>query len=411
MTTAVRTKVPRGEAPFLVWPVARREFYASICVALIAPLGWGMLVFGWRVLVTTVAALAAAFIVHTLLRRFTERGKVLVASHTLLLTMLLVTLSHPQWPAWVVAAAAAVSPAISWALGGPGRERIHPTLAVAILMCFVVTPAPEHARPGATGPSVVADAIVARNRLFMGDIRNHREATLYRWPRSRDLEGDDAVVMPRPDETVRDVLNRVSDELRTANLTAEGGVAPGFTTMGRIHKTIEDALVMRLSSMEQLLAGGFPGQVGTVCFIGCLVGGLYLAYRNILRFRSAAVFIAMYMLVHLAVLLNWDAVSHLGFWGLWHVGREFAGEFVTLWSYSVVSGDVFFAAVFVLALPGTEPLSRPGRRMFLMVAATTAAWLHRQGLPAPAATTTLTLMMPFRGLFDMMFHRRSWLDH
>ena len=47
-------------APFLVWPVSRREFYRTICVALLPALVWGVILFGGRVLAMGALAVAAS---------------------------------------------------------------------------------------------------------------------------------------------------------------------------------------------------------------------------------------------------------------------------------------------------------------------------------------------------------------
>lgn len=406
---------PPAQAPFLVWPVAQREFYASICLALLAPLAWGMVIFGWRILLMTTTALLGASLVHLILCRFTRRGRCLLYAHSVMLTLLLVVLSHPQWPAWIVATGAVLLPLVSWVLGGPGRERMHPSLGLALLITVALVPMLPGPRAPRAGniegdPWSLPDAILARNRLFMGDIRNFRPAPLFRWPRAVDLNGDDALAMPRPDRAARRALDAISRQLSTAELSGEGGAAPSAKAVKEVRQTLDEALITRLPSMDQVLIGAIPGQVGTVCAIGTILGGLYLAYRNILRFRSAALFIAVFLAVQLATLLSPDAIAHLGILGLFHILREFAAELLALWGYCALSGDLLFAAVFVLALPGTEPLTAPGRRMFLIVAALAAALLHRTGLPVPAATTTLTLMMPLHGLFDRLFRRRPWLD-
>jgi Na+-translocating ferredoxin:NAD+ oxidoreductase RnfD subunit len=408
------------EAPFLVWPVAQREFYASICLALFAPLAWGMVIFGWRILLMTITSILGASLVHLILQRFTRRGRCLVYAHSLLLALLLVALAHPQWPGWLVASGASLLPLISWILGGPGRERMHPSLGLVLLISIVLVPmlpGPRAARDGNLEGDAwsLPNAILARNRLFMGDIRisddrSLRPTPLYRWPRSVDLAGDDALVMRRPDRAARSALAAISQELSTAELTDEGGAAPSTRASAKIRPILDDTLVMHLPGMDQVLLGAIPGQVGTVCIIGTFLAGLYLAYRNILRFRSAALFLTVFLLVQLFTLLSASAVGHLGIPGLWHLLREYAGELLTLWGYGVLSGDLLFAAVFVLALPGTEPLSSSGRRMFLIVAGLIAAMLHRSGLPVPAATATLTLLMPLRSVFDRLFRRRPWLD-
>jgi Na+-translocating ferredoxin:NAD+ oxidoreductase RnfD subunit len=70
-----------------------------------------------------------------------------------------------------------------------------------------------------------------------------------------------------------------------------------------------------------------------------------------------------------------------------------------------------FASIFVLALPGTQPLTRRGRRVFLVCAAVLAAVIDRyNGGNLPAATASLCVFMPAAPVFDRFFAKRSWLS-
>ena len=86
------------------------------------------------------------------------------------------------------------------------------------------------------------------------------------------------------------------------------------------------------------------------------------------------------------------------------------GELVTLVSHVVLNSDAGFAAVFILALPGTEPLTARGRRIFLVMAGVIGAGLQRLEPGIPAATLGLCVLMPMAGWFDWWFRRRSWLN-
>ena len=410
---AVQIQKNPSQAPYLVWPVARREFYASISLAMLLPVGWGTIIFGWRMLAVLLVSLGAATLVHAGLSRFTRRGNVLVHVHTVAGVMTLVALSNPQWPGWIVACAAALLPAIAWVLGGPGREWVHPSAALALVMTLGMPAAMAMHNVGeirnAELGTVFHDAILARNRLFMGDVRDQHPAPLYRWSRSSQLDGDDAMQMQRPDYIAQQALDDVSAQLRNAELTADGGLVPAPKTYQQIHEGLDQVLVAQLPAMDLVLIGAMPGQVGTVCLLGILAGGLYLSYRTILRFRSALMFLVTFVLAELLLTLWPATVHHLGFWGLLSVLDNLGGELLTLWGYSVLGSDMLFAAVFLLALPGTEPLTSRGRRAFLVTAGLAAGFLHRWNLPILPATTILMLLMPARGIFDLAFSRRSWL--
>ena len=85
----------RHTHPFLVWPVARREFYISISIALLPALSWGVIIFGFRAAEVIVATLVGATLCHKLLKRLSRRGRTLLYAHTLASALILASLSMP----------------------------------------------------------------------------------------------------------------------------------------------------------------------------------------------------------------------------------------------------------------------------------------------------------------------------
>lgn len=388
--------------PFLVWPVSQRDFYMSVALALVPALIWGMTIYGWRILAMVVLAEAGAGLVHRLLRRLTHRGKKLVFAHSFMSVLVLVALSAPMWPVWAVGVAGATMPVFWWLMRGKGRERVHMALAWVVVLQLVLWLA------GWT-PS---EGILARDRLLMGDLRNQREMVMPLWLPSWQLGGDDAEQMRQPSVAAIQSLDRLSYALLTSRMTLVSGQLMGAVKPegGREGSVLDRGLAEELPAMDLLLLGAVPGRVGAVSLIGIVLGGLYLTYRTILRPYSVALFFGSYVLATV-LLMIWPATTaHVGLWGLWRIWASIPGEMVTLLAYVVLNSDVIFAAVFVLALPGTEPLTPRGRRVYLILAGILAASLARIGLGLPMATFVLCGLMPMAGLFDRMFAKRSWLN-
>ncbi len=353
-------------------------------------------------------ARAAAAITHWLLKRFTRRGKSLIYSHTTSAVMIMIALCDPTWSTLIILIAAALIPLVVWLIGGTGRERIHVAVVWAVLL-----------QAGATHLSHLHNAepegaILARDRLVMGDIRNAREAPLYHWPVSSELNGDDAVHIARPQQVAYDTFDSISDALHTAPLRENPSdrthlLTPG--TRGTLQSALDNVLASRLPAVEMLIAGFVPGRIGCVCVPLLIVGGLYLAYRYILRPKSVLLFLGAYLLGIGLMVFSPSAVGHLGLLGLWGAAKGMAGELLTLLEYAFFNSDVLFASIFVLALPGTQPLTRRGRGVFLVCAALTAAAIDRfNGGDLPAGTAALCLFMPIAPLFDRFFAKRSWLS-
>jgi len=162
--------------------------------------------------------------------------------------------------------------------------------------------------------------------------------------------------------------------------------------------------------MDLFMLGVSPNRIGAASLIAIIIAGLFLAYRYILRPRSFLLYVVLYIVATLAMTFTPRAIVYAGLPTLWHTFLAFKKEFITLLEYVILSGDAPFAAVFILALPGTEPLSARGRRIFIVLAALFSAALHRMDPSIPAASLILCLLMPLAPLFDRTFGTRSWLN-
>ena len=381
--------------PFLVWPVARREFYTSISIALLPALIWGVMIFGFRAAEVIGATVVGATLGHKMLKRLSGRGRMLLYAHTLVSALILAALGMPFWSPLIMLGAGAMLTVLLWVFQGPGRDRIHPSVVVALALGLVVMPL-LYQRTG-TGPA--EDAILARNRLFMGDIRNGTAQSMARWPHSGQIAGYDAVFMPRPATVVSRLIPQLQAVLKNRNAKEA------------FNARFDETLVADLPNIDILLLGVRPGYIGTVSSLGLLLGGFYLAYRNILRPKSVLLYLSAVAL-GLAILSFLPAdFAHLtnraGIGSLW---RGHADKVLTLQFYQFFSGDILFAAVIILAMPGTEPVTSLGRRWMLFIAGVATPLLMRIDPNIPVATTVLLVLQPLAPLFDAFFARRSWLN-
>jgi hypothetical protein len=86
-------------------------------------------------------------------------------------------------------------------------------------------------------------------------------------------------------------------------------------------------------------------------------------------------------------------------------------ELVTLLSYEILSSDILFAVVFVLAMPGSEPITPRGRRWYLILVGLIAGYAHHWLMPLPGAVVVLLVAQPLTRLFDRLLAPRSWLNN
>jgi hypothetical protein len=408
---AVQARPHPPAAPFLVWPISRKEFYRAIWLSMLPALLGGLLVYGVRAIAMLLAAIALTTFSHLLLKRWLRwpRAQSLLYAHCLSSAFVLVGLAHPLWPVWPVAVAALLLPPVLAMLGGPGKEPVHVAAIFAFAIQFALLPAIRGTGTYAGGAGGTGgDAVLARDRLLMGDLREYRSAPLSQWPRSALLEGADAFSMVPPAQTAATLLDDLSHVL--ANPATEA-LAPLTRRDERVYEgQLERAFTYDLPNMDLVLSGAVPQRIAAVSLAGIVLAGLYLSYRYVLRPWSVVTFAGMFIVGTIATAFTPAALAHAGPLGIWHVLKTFPGELAVLLQMLILNSDAAFAAVFILALPGTEPLTPRGRRVFLIGTGLLAASLHRVAPTLPAATLALCAAMPFTRTFDRLFGQRSWLN-
>ncbi len=368
------------QKPFLLWPVARREFYQTISVSVFLPLLWGIAVFGFRAALIILATLTAAILVHFLLARFTVRGRSLTWNHTLVCAMLASGLTAPLLPwFWALTQGAALVVLI-WLAGSSGQQRFHIALLAPLALTAMV-------------PLTGRWPVLVLDRLTIGDIHHAVPARVYQWPQRSPGHGVDAVRLPRPEQVIVHTLGKIA--LNPSSVQARHALRAMFA--------------MNLPSPAALLLGGVPGRIGTVGILAIILAGLYLSYRHILPPGSWGLFLISVLAGLIFGPLS-PHVLHHEFWqsigGLWYLPPERA---MALLFYEIGSSDFLFASVFILALPGTLPIEPLARKVFLVMAGLAAAFLHRMALPIPPATAALLFLQPAAPAMDLLLHRRSWL--
>ncbi len=349
-------------------------------IALILPLAWGVSIFGVHALLIIVLAVAAAAATQGTLRRFTSHGKLMTFNHTITSAMLLSALAPETCPLWLASIAGIAVALLIWLAGLPGRQRVHVGLLVAIFLSLAVGRISQ-------GPILVQDALVVGNLGLTTPLQH------YRWPRRAAVRGRDAVTVPAPDHVLAKTLRVVSDRPQGAKARSMLNIA--FGTL--------------LPPPTELFLGAMPGRIGVVGVLGIILAGLILAYRNILNPAAWGMFILFVLVGLIFAPLSAHSMHHQ-FWqslgGIWYLPPERA---IDLLFVEICSGDFLFASVFLLALPGTLPLSPRSRWVFLLAAGFLAALFSRIALPLPPASTAILMLQPLAPWFDSILPRRSWI--
>jgi electron transport complex protein RnfD len=340
-----------GEAPFLRAPEGARTVFLVTLFAACGPLAGGLVLFGWRAAIVAALAIASCVVVEGLYYRVTRIPALLGRTHAVL-TGLLLALTLPAFVPWyvpVVAAAFAILVGKA-VFGGVGHFVWQPALvgrlAVAVLLPTQLTVA--SAKLPRRWP------VLAQNRLLVGDIRSAARGQDARAWRGRAAPGGaDAFLLTPPTE----ILAGLTDSRETAfsalvfrPADLPGGKPAGLLSMPPIHN---------------LLYGARPGGLGETSIILIVVAGLYLVYRNYLKWQLPFALLAgawttlAVAPIHLAgpnetVRTVWLPL----------LGPEGFGVGLTYINYQLLSGELLLAMLLVAAEMTSRPVTTGGQVLF-----------------------------------------------
>jgi electron transport complex protein RnfD len=337
------------EGPFLAAPEGARTVFVVTVAAACAPLAAGALLFGWRAVLVSILSIASCAAVERLYYRVTRVPALLGRSHAYL-TGVLLALTLPAFVPWYVPVVAAVFAIVvgKAVFGGLGHFLWQPAL-VGRLAVAVMFPA---ALTAPTGASRDAWPLLAQEHLLFGDIATVERVDRYgSWKRLAP-EGADGFLLPRP-----------MVQLRGLTLSPEppySGIAYARTELQRA----EPAVLEELPPINDLLYGARPGGIGETCAIVILVAGLYLVYRNYVKWQLpvamtlSACAVAAVAPIHLAGPSN---TTDTVWFPLLAEGADVGFVYI---SYQVLSGPLLLAAFFLATEMTSRPVTAGGQVLF-----------------------------------------------
>ncbi|MFA7075562.1 MAG: RnfABCDGE type electron transport complex subunit D [Candidatus Izemoplasmatales bacterium] len=125
----------------------------------------------------------------------------------------------------------------------------------------------------------------------------------------------------------------------------------GATPLGALASSGQinyDVLVAPYGSLWDFFLGTIPGALGETSVLAILFGGLYLTIRKVIKWYTPVVYVGT------VFILSWIIGALSGDAGLWFP------------AYSVFSGGVMFAAVFMATEPVTTPTNILGKVFFAL---------------------------------------------
>ena len=145
------------------------------------------------------------------------------------------------------------------------------------------------------------------------------------------------------------------------------GPEPSFSGLARTNRDVpgaRPALLATLPPMDEMLTGTHPGGIGETCAVVVLIAGLYLVYRNYVKWQLPASF-----LLAAAVVAAVAPVQFVGAGGtvetVWlpFVAEGFDVGFTYI-NYQLLSGGMLLAAMFLAGEMTTRPVTTRGQIVF-----------------------------------------------
>jgi len=368
-------------APFLRAPERQRTIFLVTFAAACTPLLAGVVLFGWRALAVAGISILSCGLIERLCYGVTRVPALSGRSHAYLTGLLLALTLPPFVPWYVPVVAAAFAIIVGKAVfGGVGHFLWQPALvgrlAVAVLFPVIMNnPTPDKPENLGWGP------ILAQSKLVVGDVTVNGRVPEYRqWRYTEPPEGKDAFLL-RPPSAILAGLTNARD--------------PAFSALAFVPADVPQArpaALMKLPPINDLLYGGRPGGIGETCAIVIIVAGLYLVYRNYVKWQLPLSFLAAAACVVAVgpVQLARANDTVLSVW--WPVLSEGPDVGFIYICCQLLSGETMLAAFFL----ATEMTSRPvttGGQVIFGLGCGAIAMLLRLYLEAPIPSYMAVLAM------------------
>lgn len=137
------------------------------------------------------------------------------------------------------------------------------------------------------------------------------------------------------------------------------------------------ALVEPYGNLWNFFIGTIPGALGETSALAILIGGIYLVIRKIIKWYTPVVYVGS------VFVLSWIIGLFVGEAGLWFP------------TYSILTGGVMFAAVFMITEPVTTPTNGLGKVVFALFLGVLTVLFRFVGLLPEGVGTSLILMNIF----------------
>lgn len=348
----------------IVWKVDKillqdLRLLTGMCIPLVA----GMMVYGWRGVLTMLLVVAGAVMARSMLQGLTIwpvlMGRLKLVSDSLLVGMFLppglfdvdqaLFSVSARWPLALTAGALLVL--LKWGIERIGTARLSPVVLTILILSAVIPRVPADNR-------VLSPSFILRGDLLGASAVQRPVSTAEPWFLSRS--GEVVFESSRAAERIQDYLHaRTSSDRRVLTLT----------------RLVSD----ELPPLEDLVVLGQPSTLGQASGIGLLIGGLFLVHRRMMPFRIPL--IMLLVLAGLLLVLPTPVVigsdQTVTRWLVGRDGRVGWAVGLTFVNYLLFSSSALGVIFFLASQPGVRPLGRGSGLVYAVLMGILSAVLIR----------------------------------
>ena len=349
-----------GQPPWLRAPEKIRTVFTVTTATACLPLAAGLLYFGWHAAWVTAVSVVSCILFEWLYFRVTHSPALLGRAHAYLTGVLLALTLPPFTPWYIVVIAAAFAILVGKAVfGGVGHFLWQPALvgrfAVAVIVPALVQLAPTLSEGQHLTLTPELWPVLAQEHLLLGDIDHAVKDRLYpyRGWRNRPAPPEaEAFALPHPAQTLSS-LSR--------------GDRPGFSALSQLHTEIpnrKSTLLAVLPPIGDLLFGARPGGIGETCAAIIIVAGLYLVYRNYVKWQLPFSFLTAAAVVAAVAPIQFARPNNTVEWVWFPTLAEGVDVGFTYVAYQILSGALLLSAFFLATEMTSCPVTTGGQVIF-----------------------------------------------